>query len=205
MRAILDDLKDVPGVTGVFVCDGEGKVLASTLQTAIAPELLDRVAKVLGRTAAGVHTIQGKGPLDLEMVYEAGVLLLKPLEPGCLCIICVAKVNIPMLNLTANMAVRQLKKSIAVGAGAAATLPAAGGDPIPAGAVSQIEHDLAVAVGPVAMLVVDETLAKLRCTRETLTEAQSSAFLNAVAAEIPDAAKKARFLESAKRILAPRG
>jgi len=54
----------------------------------------------------------------------------------------------------------------------------------------------------VAMLVVDETLAKLRCTRETLTVAQTPAFLDGVAAEIPDAAKKARFLESAKRILA---
>jgi predicted regulator of Ras-like GTPase activity (Roadblock/LC7/MglB family) len=202
MKAILDDLKDIPGVTGVFVCNGEGKVLASSLEAPIAPDLLDRVARVLGRTAAGVHTIKGKGTLDLEMVYESGVLVLKPLEPGCLCIFCVAKVNVPMLNLTANMAVRQLKKAIAGGAAAAAAVPVAGGAKIPTGAVTQIEHELAVAVGPVAMLVVDETLAKLRCTRETLTEAQTPAFLDGVAAEIPDAAKKARFLESAKRILA---
>ncbi len=202
MKAILDDLNDIPGVNGAFVCDAEGKVLASSLQKPIAQDLLDGVAKSLSRTVAGVRTLQGKGSPDIEMVFESSVLILKPLDPGSLCILCVPKVNIPMLNLTANMAVRQLKKALAGGGTAAPAVPAAGGTRISAAALAQIEHELAVAVGPVAVLMVDETLSKLRCTRETLTEAQSAAFLDGISAEIPDAAKKAHFMESARRILA---
>jgi len=202
MKAILDDLNDIPGVNGAFVCDAEGKVLASSLQKPIAQDLLDGVAKSLSRTVAGVRTLQGKGSPDIEMVFESSVLILKPLDPGSLCILCVPKVSIPMLNLTANMAVRQLKKALAGGGTAAPAVPAAGGARISAAALAQIEHELAVAVGPVAVLMVDETLSKLRCTRETLTEAQSEAFLDGISAEIPDAAKKAHFMESARRILA---
>ena len=202
MKAILDDLNDIPGVNGAFVCDAEGKVLASSLQKPIAQDLLQAVAKSLSRTAEGVRTLQSKGSPDIEMVFESGVLILKPLDPGSLCILCIPKVNIPLLNLTANMAVRQLKKAIAGGEAAAPAVPAAGGAHIPAAALAQIEHELAVAVGPVAVLMVDETLSKLRCTRETLTIGQSAAFLDGISAEIPDAAKKARFMESARRILA---
>jgi predicted regulator of Ras-like GTPase activity (Roadblock/LC7/MglB family) len=202
MKAILDDLNDIPGVKGAFVCDAEGKLLASSLQKPIAQDLLQAVAKTLSRTTEGVRTLQGKGPPDIEMVFESSVLILKPLDPGSLCILCVPKVNIPMLNLTANMAVRQLKKALAGGGTPAPAVPAAGGAHIPSAALAQIEHELAVAVGPVAVLMVDETLSKLHCTRETLTEAQSAAFLEGISAEIPDAAKKARFMESARRILA---
>lgn len=202
MKAILDDLNDVPGVNGAFVCNAEGKVVASSMQPPIGQDLLDAVAKSLSRTAEGVRSLQGKGSPDIEMVFEAGVLILKPLDPGCLCILCVPKVNIPMLNLTANMAVRQLKKAIAAGKAAAPAMPAAGGTRIPVAAVTQIEHELAVLVGPVAMLAVDETLAKLRCTRETLSEAQAAAFLDGISAEIADASKRAQFVESARRILA---
>jgi len=124
MKAILDDLNDVPGVNGAFVCDAEGSFLACSMKAPLAQDLLDAVAKSLSRTAEGVRTLQGKGSPDIEMVFESGVLLLKPLDPGCLCILCVPKVNIPLLNLTANMAVRQLKKAIA---GGAAGAPAASG------------------------------------------------------------------------------
>jgi predicted regulator of Ras-like GTPase activity (Roadblock/LC7/MglB family) len=203
MRAILDDLKDVPGVTGSFVCDAKGHVLAASVESPISPDMLEAVAKSLSRTADGVRTLQGKGAPDIEMVFEEGVLILKPLDPGCLCILCVPKVNLPILNLTANMAVRQLKKAMIAGAAAAPAMPPAGGARIPAGAVAKIEHELAVAVGPVAILIVDETLAKLHCTRETLSEAQAAAFVDGISAEIPDAGKRAHFLESARKILAP--
>jgi predicted regulator of Ras-like GTPase activity (Roadblock/LC7/MglB family) len=202
MKAILDDLRDVPGVTGAFVCADDGRVLASSLQAPIEPALLDSITKTIIRTADGIHTVKAKGSLDIEMVFESGVLILKPLDPGCLCIVCVPKVNVPMLNLTANMAVRQLKKALAGGAATGLAAPAPGGTRIPAGTVAHVEHELAVAVGPVSMLIVDETLAKLRCTRETLTEAQTAAFLDGLSAEIPDAAKRAKFLESAHRLLA---
>ena len=202
MKAILDDLRDVPGVTGAFVCADDGSVLASSLQTPIEPALLKTISRTIVRTAEGIHSMKAKGSLDIEMVFESGVLILKPLDPGCLCILCVPKVNVPMLNLTANMAVRQLKKSLAGGAAAAPAVPAAGGARIPAGTVTQVEHELAVAVGPVSVLIVDEPLAKMRCTRETLTEAQTATFLDGLSAEIPDAAKRAKFLESAHRMLA---
>ncbi|MCJ7511721.1 MAG: roadblock/LC7 domain-containing protein [Anaerolineales bacterium] len=131
MKAILDDLNAVAGVTGAFVCDGDGRLLASSLKTPISDDILAMVAKTLNRTAEGVHSLQGKKATDVEMVFESGIVVLKPLEPGCLCILCTPKVSIPMLNLTANMAARQAKKAIAGGAVALAPGPAPAGKGIP--------------------------------------------------------------------------
>ncbi len=200
MKAILDDLNAVSGVTGSFVCDGEGHILISALKAPISDEVLSLVAKTISRTADG--GFQRKKAIDVQMVFESGVLVLKALDPGCLCIVCSSLVNIPMLNLTANMAVRQLKKAMPGAPAPAPQAPSAGGGVIPAERVTQVEHELAVAVGPVAMLMVDETLGKLHATRTTLSEVQVPAFLERLAADVADSARRRRFLDSAKRILA---
>jgi hypothetical protein len=67
--------------------------------------------------------------------------------------------------------------------------------------ITKIEHELARAVGPVAMLAVDDSVAAMGVTRQTLPVASISAWLERLGGEIADAAKRTQFLETARQIV----
>jgi len=66
--------------------------------------------------------------------------------------------------------------------------------------VTQIEHELARAVGPVAMLAVDDAVGGLKCTRQTLPSSALGAWIERLGAEIADAAKRAQFVHAARKL-----
>jgi predicted regulator of Ras-like GTPase activity (Roadblock/LC7/MglB family) len=104
MQDILKDINAVVGVTGSFVCNGEGQILASAL-----PELFDEtILSAVGRTMAEVATARRREIGDIDLVYDQGRLIAKNLGEGYLCILCVRHINVPLLNLTANVAAKKL-------------------------------------------------------------------------------------------------
>jgi predicted regulator of Ras-like GTPase activity (Roadblock/LC7/MglB family) len=86
---------------------------------------------------------------------------------------------------------------------AAAPAGAPAGPSLPLSAVSQVEHELARAVGPVAMLVVDDSLVAMGFTRETLPAAEGLAWLERLGAEIANVYKRGEFMQAARQILHP--
>jgi hypothetical protein len=98
MEIILKDINAVVGVTGSFVCDGEGQVLAKALPGVFDEAMLSPVGRTMAQTIAGLRI--------------ARRLIVKSVEEGCLCILCVRRINVPLLNLTANVAVRKLEEKI---------------------------------------------------------------------------------------------
>lgn len=112
MERILQDVNRVVGVTGSFVCDQEGKVLARALPGLFDGATLSTVARTAAQTVAGLETARRRKVTDLDLVYGDGRLVLKNLANGCLCILCVRNINVPLLNLTANLAARKLSERI---------------------------------------------------------------------------------------------
>lgn len=112
MDRILEDVCQVVGVTGAFVSDGEGKVLARALPSVFDGATLSTVARVAAQTIAGLETARRRKVTDLDLVYGDGRLVVKNLGNGCLCILCVRSINVPLLNLTANLAARKLSERI---------------------------------------------------------------------------------------------
>ena len=84
---------------------------------------------------------------------------------------------------------------------AAAPASAAQGPCLPLSKISQIEHGLARAVGPVAMLAMEDAVAAMGVTRETLPAASASAWIDRLAGEIADAEKRAQFVQAAQQIV----
>ena len=231
MQAILAELGALMGVNGSFVCDRDGGLLGRAMPDGATDAGLAAIGRSLMQTLNGLEIDRRKRPSELDFVYANGMMLVKNLGAGCLCVLCARQANVAMVNMTANMAVRKLKEVLAASAAAsvtatpvaapAAPAPAAappaaappapapvaapavsatGGPPLEPALVSQIEHELARAVGPVAMFAVDDAVAAMGFTRQTLPAASAAAWIERLGGEIADAGKKAHFLQAARQI-----
>ena len=214
MQAILGDIGALMGVTGSFVCDRDGALVGKAMPAGTEDSGLATIGRSLMQTFAGLEADRHKRPTEIDLVYRGGLLLVKNLGGGCLCVLCSRQANVAMVNMTANMAARKLKEMLAAapaGAPAAAPIPAPAVRPSPSAAdtggptvapdvVVQIEHELARLVGPVAMLAVDDAVGALQCTRQTLPSASLGAWIERLGGEIADAAKRAQFVQAARKL-----
>jgi predicted regulator of Ras-like GTPase activity (Roadblock/LC7/MglB family) len=110
METILRDINAVVGVTGSFVCDDEGRVVAKLMPNVFNDNLLSPVGRTIAQTIAGLKIAQRCKIGDIDLVYDQGRIIVKSLEEGCLCILCVKRVNTPLLNLAVNVAAKKLEE-----------------------------------------------------------------------------------------------
>jgi predicted regulator of Ras-like GTPase activity (Roadblock/LC7/MglB family) len=115
VERMLNDINAVVGVTGCFVCNDEGQVLASALPALFDEAILSTVSRTITQTIAGLATTRRRKVGDIDLVYSQGRFIAKNLGEGCLCILCVRNINVPLLNLTANLAARKLREKMAEG------------------------------------------------------------------------------------------
>ena len=112
MEDTLEDINAVVGVTGCFVCNGEGQVLASALPDLFDETILSTIGRIMAQTIAGLATARRRKVGDIDLLYREGRVVVKNLKEGCLCILCVRNINVPLLNLTANVANKKLAEKI---------------------------------------------------------------------------------------------
>jgi predicted regulator of Ras-like GTPase activity (Roadblock/LC7/MglB family) len=112
METILKDINAIMGVTGSFVCDAEGQVMARLLPDTLDQKLLIPAARTIAQTIEGLKIAQQDEIGDMDLLYENGRLIIKSLDESYLCIMCVQRINVPLLNLTANVAAKKLGKMV---------------------------------------------------------------------------------------------
>ena len=229
MQAILADLGALMGVKGSFVCGRDGALLVRAMPDGTSDVGLAAIGRSLMQTLNGLEVDRRKRPSEMGFAYANGMMLVKNLGAGCLCVVCARQTNVPMVNMTANMAARKLKEALAASGGppviaappapsaAAAPAPPAAAAPavapvaapagtvqgscLPLSKITQIEHELARAIGPVAMLAMDDAVAAMGVTRETLPAASASAWIDRLAGEIADAEKRVQFVQAAQQVV----
>jgi predicted regulator of Ras-like GTPase activity (Roadblock/LC7/MglB family) len=193
VESILEDIKAVVGVTGCFVCDSEGEVLASVLPGVFEGEAILSAGRTAIQTVLGLQTTRRQRVNDLDLLYREGRIIVKSLGEGCLCILCVRNINVPLLNLTANLAARKLTKRLEAFS--------------PAGKVpseltvdetffAQMEHELTKVMGPVATLIIDDEIAALGATKDSLPRDRVTELVEKISAEITDEGKRASFQQT---------
>jgi hypothetical protein len=155
MENILKDINAVVGVTGCFTCNGEGQVLASALPELFDETILLTVGRTMAQTMAGLATARRRKMGDIDLVYNQGRLIAKNLGEGCLCILCVRNINVPLLNLTANVATKKLLQWIKTGRDEVEQ--AAAVKPPPVAKLRQIAQDI---LGETGGVLFDSELAK---------------------------------------------
>ena len=112
METILKDINAMSGVLGSFVCDEEGKTLARALPDIYDGEMLAQAARTAAQTTAGLWMAKQRAVGEIDLLFSGGRLIVKGLDSACLCILCTPRLNLPLLNMTANVAVKKLQQAI---------------------------------------------------------------------------------------------
>ena len=108
MENILKDINAVMSVNGSFVCDVDGQMLCSLLPEDFDDNLLSPVGRTMAQTISGVELSRRRKLGELDLLYRDARVLVKNLRVGYLCILCESTINVPLLNLTANVAAKKL-------------------------------------------------------------------------------------------------
>jgi len=175
MDSLLGELNVVMGVSGSFIGDTKGRILARALPAVYDGGTLEVVARTMSQTFAGLETARRRKVGDIDMVFKDGRLLVKPFGEGFLAIVCVTRLNVALLNMTANVTVRKIHEQLKERP-ATAPAPAAGVQAVAAAApapVSLAPHSpretaalaLIQAAGEhkVLLRVMGDTAVRLRC------------------------------------------
>ena len=115
MEETLRDICAVVGVRGCFVCDDAGRVRASAPLEDFDERVLETVGRTISQTTAGLFMSRRRKIHEIDLLYSEGRVVIKPLAEGCLCVICARTMNVPLLNLTANVAARKLTEAMRSG------------------------------------------------------------------------------------------
>jgi len=218
VQAILNEVAAAAGVTAAFVCSGAGKVDARVVRGEVSAQALETVARTLIQTLGGIELARKRKVGDIDMGFAGGRLLVKPLSPGCLCLLTVKRVNVALVNLTANVAVKRIKDPRS-GAGTAPeapavaapvpeklpeapALPAAGASEVVDGRVlSLIERELARALGSEAQLVLYYEIAAMGLSKAAFPRAYLGDLVERVSGEIGEAPRREAFLQASDKII----
>jgi predicted regulator of Ras-like GTPase activity (Roadblock/LC7/MglB family) len=108
MENILKSINSVSGITGSFICNSEGRVLASAMPALFNEAILSSLGRTITQTMTGLAIARRRKVGDIDLVYDQGRFIIMDLGEGSLCILCVRNINVPLLSLTANLAAKKL-------------------------------------------------------------------------------------------------
>jgi len=124
MKDILQHINSVDGVLGSALCSYKGEVLVHAF-----PPLIDAasIKKVASLTVECLHGLQVSQTLELlDWRYSNGRILVKAFPEAMLYLLCANSINIQVLSITLNLAVKKLKEKLISEQPAALGLPGAG-------------------------------------------------------------------------------
>lgn len=115
MENVLKQITAIDGVIGSTLYDRKGEILA-----AICPQILDQ--SQLGLAAKGMveclESLQMTDDLSaMELRFADGRLLVRPIKGAFVNVLCAKNVNLAVLNITLNLALRKLEQLLEEGAG----------------------------------------------------------------------------------------
>jgi predicted regulator of Ras-like GTPase activity (Roadblock/LC7/MglB family) len=119
VEQLLADINAVAGVKGSFVCDSHGALVAQALPVSYDESSFLPAARTLLQTIDGLETTRRRKVQQLDIVYHDARMVVKNLRVGCLYVLCARNINVPLLDLTANLAARKLSEMLREAAGPA--------------------------------------------------------------------------------------
>ena len=109
---LLEELNACSGVTGSFVFDSEGGIHARALPDRFDTAQLQQAGKAVSQTLAALERARRRKAGDIDLVFVRERLVIKPLADAFLAILCAPRINIALLNLTAQRVARDLRQEL---------------------------------------------------------------------------------------------
>lgn len=163
MQEILQQISALDGVIGSSLFNEQGKVLAHA-----CPPLLDagQLNKAAGAILDCVHGLQVSQIIHgIEFRFAEGRILVRALPGGFVCVPCAQNVNMSMVNITLNLAIKKLAQLMPKESSASAALPVSGAAPAAEGGMQlKIAHlqksDASSSFDQLGMIAVSQSTAK---------------------------------------------
>jgi len=109
MQAIMLGLTTVPGVMGAMLSDERGNVLAHSFPAYFDAGTIKGAAELLQDNTVGLQDATG-GVKLLDIRFELGRLIIKTLPHMFVVVLCQPAVNIQLLFISLNVAIKKLEK-----------------------------------------------------------------------------------------------
>ncbi len=111
MQEILHQISAIDGVIGSSLFNDQGKVLAHACPPLLDMAQLGSAATTLLDCIHGLQISQSVQGLDLR--YTEGRIIVRALPGAFLCVPCAKNVNMSMVNITLNLAMKKLEQALA--------------------------------------------------------------------------------------------
>jgi predicted regulator of Ras-like GTPase activity (Roadblock/LC7/MglB family) len=108
MEKDLAEINTVSGVRGSFLCDNQGKVIASAAPAGLDTATLNSIGRGVTLTLAVLETT-GEAMSELDFTYDGARLVARDLANAVLILLCEPQVEMSMLRLTLNVVTTRLK------------------------------------------------------------------------------------------------
>lgn len=206
MEDVLKNIKAVPGVLGCMVCDDHGDLVSQLFPSLFDKEMLSAAIATVSQNLPGLKDFTG-GVKMIDLRFGSGRIVVKPLEGGCLVILCEGTVSLQALIISMNIAVKQIEKALLISHSEAqqnpvsqkqtsAVLASSPRELIEQGALSEylqgMQITLAKYLGPMAKIIFLECVEKWLQSNKPVKAALPQ-LVDIVALEIGDPAKIAEY------------
>lgn len=107
METTLKEINAVLGVTGSFVCASDGNLMAKAMPGLYETGQLALAARVANQFFQALE-VSGQRATEMDLIFGQRRLILKTFRGGILAILCARTINLPLLNLTVNVATKKI-------------------------------------------------------------------------------------------------
>lgn len=163
MQTLLQQITAIDGVIGCSLYDEQGKILA-----AACPLVLDesQLGIAAGAMLDCLHALQVSQILSgMELRFSEGRMLIRPLKGAYINVLCSKTVNLSMVNITLNLALRKLEQMLPQPGAAPTAAEAPVATPAAAAGISlRIAHlqegDVSSSFDQLGMVAISQVTAK---------------------------------------------
>ncbi len=213
MEDALKQINAVAGTIGSMVCDDHGRLISHVFPSIFDKNMLSAAATTVYENVPGLEDITG-GVKMIDFRFQNGRVVIKPVDGGCLILLCDGTSNLQSLFISLNLVAKKVEKILKAGPAVSQQITAAPQTPtstsvspqdlIDKGLVSAylqgMQATLAKFMGPMAKIIF------LECVEKWLQDHQPvktslPQLVDIVAAEIGDPAKMSDYRQRVSTFL----
>jgi len=111
MEEVLKQIKTVPGTLGCMVYDDQGHLVSHVFPGIFDQKMLSAAVATVSENLPGLKDYTG-GVRMIDFRFQNGRAVVKPVDGGCLVILCDGAINLQSLMISVNLAIKQVEKHL---------------------------------------------------------------------------------------------